>query len=1340
MSQTFTYTAVDFDPFSNREIEKIARTTEPQKELWLSCILGGDDANLAYNESISLEFQGRFDLFAFSQAAQELVRRHEALRSTLSPDGENLIIYKNLPSDIDFKDISGMNDQRNALKSFLCKQLNTPFDLQNGPLFRFTVYKLNDSTHFFTLIIHHLIGDGWSIGIILQDISKLYSAIAKGISMNLPAAPQISEYSESQAVYNESKEYETVQDFWINQYKENVPVLDLPLDFHRPAVRTYKGSRNDYLLDKELFNHIKALGTKAGCSLVTTLLSAFEILLYQKTGQTDIVVGLPAAGQSATGNYGLVGHCVNLLPLRTTIDPDISFIEYLKKRKRELYDAYDNQQFTFSELLKKINIKRDRSRVPLVPVVFNVDMELDAGVSFHDLTYKLSYNAREFQTFEVSLNIAGSGNSLELQWSYNTQLFKSSSIKNMMDEFVSLLQLVSNEPEFKIVDLLTTLNPVSDQLINETVVFPIHKTIPQIFFEQVLQNPAKTALVFGNKKMSYRELDEKSNQLANYLRSEGVKEETLVPICINRSFEMIIGILGIIKAGGAYVPIEPGYPKERISYILNEIGGNIVIAGKATVDKVSGNVIVLDDHKSAVHRESVEPPLTSLRPDNLLYVIYTSGSTGKPKGVMIEHRSLINYIFAQTAYFKVSNDEKVLQFSNYCFDASVEQIFLALLNGASLVLITQQEQTDTHKLAAVLKEKEVSHVHATPAFLELLEADKYPSLKRVISAGDVCKKELFNKWIGKVDFYNKYGPTEGTISVLEYHSSVDDISERQILPIGKAIANNTLYILDSHGNPCGINIPGELFIGGIQVARGYFNQPELTRQRFVNSTFKPGERLYKTGDLVKRLVDGNIEFIGRTDDQVKIRGYRIELGEIENILQQYSEVKQCVVIAGEESNGDKRLVGYIIPHNKLNKEAVNKYLHERLPDYMVPKILIELGKMPLTVNGKVDKKALPKPDSTYDTTGKKYLAPQTEIQKVVADIWSDLLGLKQISITDDFFELGGHSLLALKAMLNIEKKTGKRLPLAMLFENSTIEKLSKIIEADDKEIRWDCFVPIKTSGNKVPIYFIHGVGLNVLTFRSITKYLDQDQPVYGLQARGLNGKDEPLSRMEDIAAHYISEILKHNPSGPYALAGYSFGGLIAYEMAKQLKEMKKEVVMLGVFDTFAFQSDYYDPWTKKIPARLADFVKKVWCTFVLMSDDPWFIINYRANSMRKKAISLFKNIGFYKKNKDPNDFYVYSEKIIKKMLVAARDYKLMPFDGKVDLFRAKRKTYYLPDFEYLGWKPFALRGVNIHEVPGEHAEIFNPPNVEELAKVLQACLDRANGLDVNPKVSFLKAV
>ena len=1352
MSHNFTYTAVDFDPFSDREVEKISISNESQRELWLSCILGGNDANLAYNESVSLEFEGLFNFSVFQKAIQELIKRHEALRSSLSADGESLIIYKDLSCDITFEDLSGLDDQRNILKSSLSKELNIPFDLVQGPLFRIFVYKLNETTHYFNLIIHHIVGDGWSIGIILQDLSKLYSSILRGESINLPRAPQISEYAAEQLTYKESEEHKATENFWFNQFKDNVPVLDMPLDFPRPQVRTYRGGRNDSLLEKNLYDKIKNLAAKAGCSLVTALLGAFEIFVYQKTGQQEIVIGLPAAGQSATGNYGLVGHCVNLLPLKSSINPEVVFIEYLKKRKSELYDAYDNQQFTFSELLKKINIKRDRSRVPLVPVIFNVDMELDAGVFFEGLTYKLYYNAREFQTFEMSLNIAGSKHSLELQWSYNTQLFSASSIAKMIGEFKEILTKVSDNPELRVCDIpinSTTLLKI-DRL---SVPYPKDKTIVDLFSEQAKLNPSNPAVIFENKKLTYHELESKSNQLANYLRSNGVQEDDFVPVCINPSPEMIIGILGILKAGGAYVPVDPEFPADRIGYMIEDTAAKVIVSNNVNLEILKNisnkKIISLDGDWAKIDKmPSSSAPVTKLLPHHLIYLIYTSGSTGRPKGVMIEHGSIVDYVYGFKAHVPVEQCRSYALGSTIATDLGNTVLFSSLALGGALHLFSKDRFNDLDYIHQYFQKNQIDCLKIVPSHWRSLSPagnGLYPR-KLLVFGGETLHKEIVKEIQSTAGsncvVVNHYGPTETTIGKLLHIVKPAD-EYNNTIPIGKPFSNTGVYILNGNLNNCSAGIPGEIYIGGDGVARGYLNRDELTKEKFVPDIFseKEGARMYRTGDLGRFLADGSIEYLGRIDDQVKIRGHRIELGEIENVLQQCNGVKQCVVSVHEDKQGEKKLLAYIVPQGKFDKESISSFLKSKLPEYMIPRVLIEMSKIPLTPNGKVDRKLLPEYHSAVETEKKIYKAPQTDFQKLVVDIWSKILGIEKISIDDDFFELGGHSLLALRAMLAIEKRIGKRLPLAMLFENSTVEKLARIIEAGEKEISWDCFVPIKTAGNKIPIYFIHGAGLNVLTFRSISKYLDADQPVYGLQAKGLNGKDEPLNKMEEIASHYIAEILKHNPYGPYALAGYSFGGLIAYEMAKQLKEMGKKVVMLGIFDTFAEQSNKDDSKIKKIVTKTSDFFRKVWCTFVLMADEPLFILKFRSRSMMKRTRLLIEKLNPVKKPKDPNDFYVYAEKIINNLYRAAQDYKLTPYDGTIDLFRAKRKTYYLPDFENYGWKPFALRGVNIHEVPGDHAEIFNPPNVEELAKVLQTCLDKANNLaDVDNKINLLRAV
>lgn len=1312
-----SFLAVDFNPFEGNEIEKVIITNEPQREVWLSCVIGGEEASLAYNESVSLEFEGVFNYPAFEKAVNDLIARHEGLRAVISRNGERLIVYKEYSIDIFTEDLSGagLAEGQYRIKNFLHQEMKKPFDLYNGPLFRISVHKLGDGLNYFTIIIHHLIGDGWSIGVILEDLSLLYNAHLAAEIPSLPAAEQISDYAKEQTSFGKSEEYQSTIDFWTNTYKEIVPVLDLPLDFIRPAVRTYNGQRNDYNLPEEILLGIKQLAAKSHSSLVVTLVAAFEVLLYHRSGQTDIVVGLPAAGQLATGYLGLVGHCVNLLPLLSNIDPDQSFADYLVKRKSEIYDAYDYQRLTFGELIRKLNIKRDKSRIPLVPVVFNVDMGMDEKVKFEGITHRLTSNPRVSQTFDITLNVNGSKNAMVFEWAFNTQLFSSDTIDQMMLDFESLLKTVTSRPAVAIRDAIFNDSPFPLQSTSAGD-FLQDKTIIDLFSEQVSKHPENAAVTLSGKELTYQELDAKSNQLSNYLINKGVKKGDFIPICINRSLEMIVGILGIIKAGGAYVPIDPNYPLQRINYMLEDLKSKFVISNTNSSKDLSGELILLDLEIDAIKKEKTTAPDLKIQKNDLLYVIYTSGSTGKPKGVMIEHQSLASYITAQTQYFGITEEEHILQFSNFCFDASVEQIFLSLLNGACLVLMPEAFLTDIRSFSTYLNEQCITHFHTTPGFLETVDAAaKYPHLKRIISAGEACNKDLVNKWSQKVNFYNKYGPTEGTISVLEYLCPARGIDKLKTLPIGKAIKNNTVYILNENLQPAGT---GEIYIGGIQVARGYLNQPELTAKNFIANPFKAGERLYKTGDLAKWGTDENIEFLGRIDDQVKIRGYRIEIGEIENTLREIPDVKHCVVTTLDDDVTGKRLVAYLVTENDINKESIRKGLLLKLPEYMVPRTIIKVDQIPLTPNGKVDKRALLQIQEPTESFRKTFVIPHTKEQQLIAEIWAKNLGLKDISITDDFFELGGHSLIAVKVMSIIEKMTGKRLPLATLFENSTIEKLAALIGADEQEIKWNSLVPIKTSGTKKPLYLVHGGGLNTLVFKSVSTYMDIEQPVYALQALGLNGKTTLYFTIEEIAAKYISEVIQVDPEGPYLLAGYSLGGKIAYEMARQFIASGKEVKMLGVFDTYvASTSEGLEKFLKKIKRQF----QKIPFFYDQFTKRPKDAFQYQCIITKKKFNKL---IG---KSKQPDtEVFAYNTEILSSYEDAYRNYKLSPLNINIDLFRVKDRIYYLDDMVHLGWKPYGLKGIDVHPIPGDHKTFLFPPNDKELAAVLQRVIDSKN--------------
>lgn len=1318
MTSKYNLVSVDYNPFEGHEIEKVIITNESQRELWLSCMLGGEDASLAYNESVSLTLKGKFNLDAFKKAIHSVTLRHEALRAVMTTNGEQLIIYKDLFPSFLFEDISTIpaTAVQAELQAFIRNEIGKTFDLYTGPLLRLYLHRISDEEYHFTLIIHHLIGDGWSIGIVLEDLSKFYNAYCKSEDPLLPPADQISDYAIEQVNFKNTTEYIETQNFWLKQYESLVPVVNMPLDFNRPTSRTYRGERNDYALDAELLLQLKQLSAKSGSSLVVTLVSVFEVLLYHRTGEADLVIGLPAAGQLANDHMSLVGHCVNLLPLRSTVNPDQPFIDYLKKRRSEIFDAYDHQKLTFGELIRKLNIKRDKSRIPLVPIVFNVDMGMDEKVNFNGLTHHLFSNARVAQTFEISLNVNGAKNALTFEWAYNTQLFTSSTIDGMMQEFEALLKKLCTDPGVIIKEAITSISSFPS-VSGVAEYLPGTQTIVDLFSKQVAITPNHIAAVFETYQISYLELDQRSNQLANYLIDQGVKKDFPVAICINRSLEMLIAILGVIKAGAAYVPIDPSYPADRIHYILEDSKSDFVISNLNSSNHLKGKLILLDRDVDLIKKASDSKPNITIQANDLLYIIYTSGSTGRPKGVMIAHQSLANYIAAQTEYFAINDRERILQFSNYCFDASVEQIFVALLNGGCLVLMREDLLTNASAFSDYIIKQQVSHVHATPGFLENLSSDRaYPDLKRIISAGESLKKELAKRWLGKVDFYNKYGPTECTISVLEYKCSAETIDSLKILPIGKAIKNSAVYILDEKLNPAK---SGELYVGGIQLAKGYLNQPELTRKSFIDNPFKAGERLYKTGDLARWTHDENIEFLERSDDQVKIRGYRIELGEIENKLAEFTTVKQCAVVAVEDENTGKRLVAFVTTSEALDKEAIKAHLLQSLPEYMVPKVIIQLEKIPLTSNGKVNKKELQQSGAATAMHKKVFRAPETHLQKRITEIWTDHLGIAEISIDDDFFELGGHSLIAVRVMSIIEKDMGVRLPLASLFDHSTIEKLASLLEGKPEDtLKWDSLVPIKPNGSKKPVYLIHGGGLNILVFKSMSDYMDPDQPVYALQALGLNGKTALYQTIEEIAAKYNSEIMQVDPVGPYLLAGYSLGGKIAYEMARQMIASGKEVRMLGIFDTFI---PSFSEGRKKFIEKLLRQVRKVPFIYRQFTNSPAEAISYQFLIIKRKFTKL---IG---KHKEPDtEIFTYDDEIVRSYDEAYRTYKMKPMNVNIDLFRVKKRIYYLDDMVYLGWKPYGTKGVHVHEIPGDHKTFLFAPNDKELGVILQRVIDHKN--------------
>ncbi|MBO0950113.1 non-ribosomal peptide synthetase [Fibrella forsythiae] len=1765
---------LNFDPFAGPQLARVVPITEPQAEIWTACQLGGDEASRSYNESISLRLTGLLDTAAFTEAWDNLVLRHEALRTATSADGQQLCVFDGLSVELVQLDVSDQDaaGQARAIAECVAQDAQYLFDLLNGPLVKATLIRLSATDWHFTLTAHHIICDGWSTGILLQDLGKLYTAYVQGLSPMLPAAPQLSQYAIDQRLAAKSSAYQKSEAYWLNQFKSNVPRLDLPTDVQRPTPRTYASRRADFSVDFALVTALKQLGVRSGSSFVGTLTAAFEAWLHQLTHQDDLVVGLPTAGQPVVDQYGLVGHCVTLLPLRSQCDPTQSFTTYLKKRRYELMDAYEHQQLTFGSLLRKLAIPRDPSRVALVPVVFNVDMGLDEGVDFVGLQHQLISNPRAYENFELSLNATGSEQSLVLEWSYNTYLFKPETIAGFNQSFVDLIRAMVDKPDQPLgrlgkESIVPDTAPARADAPN-ALVYPREKALGTLLGETAQRFPDKIAIRFRQESLTYSELDEQANQVAHALRAQGVRPGDRVGLAVDRSLPMVVGMFGILKTGAAYIPVDPQHPTDRIAYILTDSGCVALLTsaaheGRFGLDNV--REIVVETLWPTLNQYPKAAPDQQPTGQDIAYILYTSGTTGRPKGALIRHHSVANVLFSVAREPGLTEHDKTIALATIAFDLSVVEIYTPLIVGAELLLIDPATARNGEAMAELLRDESITFVQTTPALFRVLLEVGWHGHKnlRVISCAEALPMDLARTLMASCrELWNYYGPTETTI----YATGKQILPTDERITIGHAIANTRIYIVDEHGKLAEPGQPGEICIAGEGVSGVYLNQPELTAEKFIDNPFSNvREKLYRTGDMGRYLNGGtpetaDIVYMGRIDQQVKIRGYRIELGEVEHALTAIDQVKEVVVMAREDRPGDQRLVAYVVPdlsqfeqggagwqqrwdtiydagmrnkdgeqtdvddldvviaeqlsnqtnireqadewlgqsvrrlkalgakrvlevgsgagqllfelapdadlyiatdyaqtaidnlnhrlaaqpdkwtqvraqaamaddysmvdpasldlvlihsvaqyfpdlryfltviegavkatatggcifigdmqirqlqaqhhtfdqlqrtadeqrvadfrrtvdrrirmddelmadpaffyllpalfpsikavdvqlreghainettkyhfdvwlyigeapavatvtdsmswlsvgslatleqhlqqqpaqilrltnvpnartapdfallnglqqasgddlvsglksqltnvpggvdpdafwslaarlgfkayvrwasnghdnqveavfipisHGQLlppmpdgialtnaaprdfvnepyaplptiTKEQLRQWRQQAaqtLPDYMVPTDFVVVPRFPITPNGKIDRKALPAPSadrtSVSEQTADRSNKPTTPEEVLLSALWSEVLGVEDIGIDDNFFELGGHSMIAVQVMTRLEKQTGRRLPLASLFEYPTIRQLATLLHEDTKPVSWKSLVPIKPTGTRQPLYIVHGAGLNVLLFNAVAQNLHADQPVYGLQARGLNGIDEPFYSIEEMAAHYVETIVKHNPAGPYSLSGFSFGGIVAYEMARQMKEKGLDVGLVALFDAYAYDAGRSNPWWQRKAQGFNLFVNKVVHTLSLLKKLRGQGVSYKMESIDRR---LIKHYWWLKPSKRID--HVLLRRIIRAYWemkfgqeqqqeaifdttfkieaindVALEQFQLIPADLEVHLFRATIQTFYMDDYDFYGWRDFAMKGVHVYDVPGEHSYIFAPPNDKEFARKLQAVLD-----------------
>ncbi|WP_392479126.1 amino acid adenylation domain-containing protein [Nostoc sp. C110] len=1308
-----------------------------QQRLWLLGQLQGPSAS--YNMPIALQLEGNLNIDALHSSLAYLLNRHDSLRMYFpTVAGQPQVAIANLDNiEVLTYQVLGTGNQETTVQRFIDAHVQEPFDLNTSPLFKAKLLQLKDHKYVLLIIMHHIISDGWSMGVFVRELREVYTAFAQGHTPTLAPLPiQYSDYANWQRHWLQGEVLETQINYWKNQLSDAPPLLELPTDYPRPAQQSYRGDRDRYSLSPDLTLAIKTLSQQQGTSLFMTLLAAFNILLSRYSRQEDLCIGSPIANRTHSHTEGLIGFFVNTLILRNQIKPEQSFIEFLQQTRQNCLDAYSHQDIPFEYLVEQLQPERSMSHNPLFQVMFALENNESPDLSLPGLEIEWLPLSYPFAKFDLTLMVIESNNQLDLTWEYATDLFEKATIQRMAEQFEVLLKGIIDNPQQPIntLPLMTAPELLQLQRWNQTQnAYPDDKTLAEIFEQQVAKNPNNLALVFESQSLTYQQLNQKANQLAHYLiQNHKIKPDTLIGICVERSSEMIIGVLAILKAGGAYVPIDPNYPKERIEFMLEDSGTSVLLTQSFLLNqlpiaelKKPCQIICLDKETFTTLKENPSP---QSMPNDLAYVIYTSGSTGRPKGVMIEHQAIVNLSLAWAETFQVKQNSRLLQFGSFSFDLSVAEIATTFVTGACLYLAKKETLLPSQILVDFLTHHKISHAFLSPSALSVLPQATLPDLQTIGVGGEACPAELVAQWGTGRRLFNCYGPTESTVNAALAMLAVGIAlchPNGKKPPIGQPLSNIRIYILDPHNQPLPPGIPGELCIAGVGLARGYLNRPDLTVEKFIKiELFGQIERIYKTGDLARWKSDGNLEYLGRIDDQIKLRGFRIELGEIESILLQHPLVKEAIVtLYKAESN--QSLIAYVTGINNDLSTQLKNHLKSRLPDYMIPAQIIVLDELPLTPNGKVDRKSLPTPNGVIEGL---YVAPRNEIEEQLAQVWSAVLEHQDIGIHDNFFDLGGHSLLAIKLLNNIQQVFGQHLSLSSLFQNPTIAQLAEQLCNTELQQSNPDLLLFQPQGNATPLFFLPGANGHGFYFRDLAINLGTERPVYGLETPGRDGSSALPESVVTHANQLIDILRQQQAKSPYILAGYSSGCAVAFEIASQLEKQGETVSLLAILDAgLVSQPEYFTDraeldWIWQLIRRI-EVLKGV--SLRLKYDDlaaqpndlaRWNLAAeylYRNNvlpehstlSLLKTNMKVMKGLTLNYANYQPN--HSISAPIILFRAQEVKEIVLQELQAFSD--------YNLPDW---GWQPYTQKPVKVISVPGNHGQMLYEPNVKLLAAQL----------------------
>jgi len=1317
-----------------------------QKRLYILQQLVVD--NTSYNMPYVIPLAERVIKEKLESVFKKLISRHESLRTSFITVNEMPV--QRIHRDIEFS--IGFYEVREEEVPPLISSFTKPFDLSRAPLLEAKLVDAGPSLRVLVINMHHIITDGISQRILEKDFHALYSG------ENLPLLRlQYKDYSEW---YNSVVQQEAIkrqESYWLMEFSGDIPVLNLPTDYPRPTVQSEEGNVVNFCFDGEETRIVKRIAHETNGTLYMCLLAIFNILLSKLSGQEDIILGTPIAARRHTDLQDVTGMFVNTLAMRNFPRGEKVFKEFLWEVKNRTLAAYENQEYPFEELVDKITVKRDIGRNPVFDVMFNLLNQQDHPEKILQEKEENIYLHRKRTTqFDMDLTAMEIGENVFFYLGYSSRLFKPERINKIIKYFRNILKVLPHNTGVRIAGI-EIIPPVEKKQIlidfnNTNVQYPEEKTIHLLFETQVKKTPGRVAGVFNEIHLTYNELNKRANRLASFLRGKGFKPEMLAGLMIERSLEMITGVMAILKSGGAYLPLDPSYPQKRIEFMIKHSEIKLLVVGgdihKQEKVNFAGEIIDISDGHSDVNDENNLEPLS--KPWNLAYVIYTSGSTGRPKGVMVQNDHYANAAFAwRKAYHLDELEVNLLQLAAFSFDVFGGDIVRALLNGGNLVICPENVKMNLALLHQLILKRKISLFEATPALIFPLMDYIYKyrldlgHLVLLILGSDICSLEDFKKLTcrfgKKLRIINSYGVTEATIDTSFYEAKTDTIPLKGNVPIGKPFPNMHMYILDLAGNLQPIGITGELYIGGKSVAKGYLNNPETSYERFLNVHFIPGEKLYRTGDSARWLCDGNVEFMGRTDQQIKIRGVRIEPGEIENRLLKYPGIKESIVVAQEYESGDKYLCAYVVLGKESEISEIKENLAKELPDYMIPSYFVQLEKIPLTPNGKIDRKSLPVP---VITSMEKYIAPRDKVEEKLVEIWEEVLGIKGIiGIKDNFFELGGHSLKATILVTKIQKAFNIAVPLVEFFKTPTVEALARYVwETDAKTFipGEDRVLKLKTGyRNPRNLFLVHDGTGEVDGYMEFCKHLRGEFNCWGLRADRLENLTPRNVFIQEIARTYIKSIKKIQSQGPYYIAGWSLGGTITFEMAAQLEQMNEEIVLLALIDS--------PPPHKRGRKNVAEFNLKSELNFINNYKIGRGIEDHFENLDDNELSRFWPFVADYL---EANHFDV---ELVKKIIAELGMYELPNYD-RLDI---RESIYYLNVGRSLSnaracyiprgkintqvyyfkasqsnqttqnqWQEFCVKPILYYTISGNHFSIFQMPNVIYFSKVFAKLLNQ----------------